>query len=321
MKSAVALFVFRRPDLTAKVFERIAEYKPPRLFIIADGPREGVAEDIHLTSSARQMTENVDWPCEVIRHYSSKNLGFQQRFFSGLDAVFDQTDSCIILEDDCLPSASFFPFCEELLSRHSENPGVGIISGSNFAPQQYEHSYFLSTNSYIWGWATWSRTWKEFSAEHRKESFAETDLRSLRPSYSSIWERIFSERLIRSLPQHKGWDVPFSVFLRKFGYLNAVPTINLIDNLGQTGNGTNSFMSGWEVTPSAQKMKLPISHPPEVEWDFASDRAMWNARGRALLSFLARNPQALVLRVIQEVKMQTRSLMVPKNQDPSRGGR
>jgi len=38
-KSPVALFIFRHPDLTAKVFEVIRQPKPQQLFIIADGAR------------------------------------------------------------------------------------------------------------------------------------------------------------------------------------------------------------------------------------------------------------------------------------------
>ena len=47
IRSPVALIIFRRPELTEKVFERIAEAKPPKLFIFADGPaadRPGEAE-------------------------------------------------------------------------------------------------------------------------------------------------------------------------------------------------------------------------------------------------------------------------------------
>ncbi len=303
MTSPVALFIFRRPDLTRLVFNRIAEYRPERLFIIADGPRDSVRGELKLTEQSRLETMAIDWPCEVTRIYSDKNLGFQKRFFTGLDQVFEAVDSCIILEDDCLPNSSFFSFCESMIDIYAETPDVGIIAGSNFSPQHSNSSYFFSANSYIWGWATWSRTWKKFEGADRKESFTRAEARALRPTYASFWERLFSERLIRSLPLHKGWDVPFSVFLRRSGFVNVVPNSNLIDNLGQAGNGTNDFLAGWERTPSALELVFPLRHPDSRQRDWEMDKRMWRARGTALLKFLLSNPAKLTLRLVQEMRL------------------
>jgi len=41
LDTAVALLLFRRPEETARVFERIREARPRKLFLIADGPRPG----------------------------------------------------------------------------------------------------------------------------------------------------------------------------------------------------------------------------------------------------------------------------------------
>ncbi|WP_197985727.1 hypothetical protein [Leptolyngbya sp. Cla-17] len=39
MNTAVALFIFKRPDTTQKVFEAIRQAQPTQLFVIADGSR------------------------------------------------------------------------------------------------------------------------------------------------------------------------------------------------------------------------------------------------------------------------------------------
>ncbi len=47
MRTPVTFVIFNRPDLTAKVFAEIARARPPKLLVIADGPREchaGAAE-------------------------------------------------------------------------------------------------------------------------------------------------------------------------------------------------------------------------------------------------------------------------------------
>ena len=40
LKTPVAFFIFRRPDTTEKVFAEIARARPPKLFVVADGPRK-----------------------------------------------------------------------------------------------------------------------------------------------------------------------------------------------------------------------------------------------------------------------------------------
>ena len=39
MKTAVVAIIFNRPDKTKILFESIKKYKPNKLFIISDGPR------------------------------------------------------------------------------------------------------------------------------------------------------------------------------------------------------------------------------------------------------------------------------------------
>ena len=38
-KAPVVLIIFNRPDLLKKTFEKVRQYQPKELFIIADGPR------------------------------------------------------------------------------------------------------------------------------------------------------------------------------------------------------------------------------------------------------------------------------------------
>ena len=105
-ESPVVFLIFRRPDLTAKVFEKIRQAQPKQLLIVADGPRND--EESLLCNEARTITEVIDWDCEVFRNYSDVNLGCRKRVSSGLDWAFEQVEEAIILEDDCLPHPSFF---------------------------------------------------------------------------------------------------------------------------------------------------------------------------------------------------------------------
>ena len=137
----VALFFFNRPAYTKLVFSRIREFQPTTLLLIADGPRN--ERDLSLCSKARALTDQIDWPCKVLRNFAPRNLGCKQRMSSGLTWVFEQVEEAIILEDDCLPNPSFFPFCSELLARYRTDEKIMHISGSCFLPEPCTEAFLL----------------------------------------------------------------------------------------------------------------------------------------------------------------------------------
>ncbi|MGB3239254.1 MAG: glycosyltransferase family 2 protein, partial [Geitlerinemataceae cyanobacterium] len=115
LKTPVALLIFNRPDTTEKVFETIRQAKPPKLLVVADGPRSDRPGEAEKCAEARAIVDRIDWECQVFQNYSDTNLGCRYRVASGLNWVFETVEEAIILEDDCLPHPSFFRFCEELL--------------------------------------------------------------------------------------------------------------------------------------------------------------------------------------------------------------
>ena len=127
----VALFVFNRPDLTAQVFDVVRAAKPPVLFVSADGPRPDRPDDERLCRETREIVQSVDWPCEVHWNLRDQNLGCGPAMSQGISWVFEHVDRAIILEDDCIPDPTFFPFCDELLERYQDDSRVLQIAGSN----------------------------------------------------------------------------------------------------------------------------------------------------------------------------------------------
>src|SRR3954462_13955415 len=164
------MIIFRRPEYTARVFERIREARPERLFVIADGPRPGNADDARRCEQARAVVEGVDWRGEVVRDFAEENLGLKRRIPSGLARVFAEVEEAIVLEDDCLPHPSFFPYCEQLLARYADEERVMHLAGSQLlqpAPAR-RASYHFSRYVHIWGWATWQRAWRHFDLDLRE---------------------------------------------------------------------------------------------------------------------------------------------------------
>jgi len=111
-QTPVAIITFNRPEPTRKVFDQIRKVKPGKLYFISDGARDGVGADTVNVGLCRDIADQVDWTCDVVRIFSETNLGCKKRVITGLNQVFENEDSAIILEDDCVPTQAFFEFCD-----------------------------------------------------------------------------------------------------------------------------------------------------------------------------------------------------------------
>ncbi len=164
MQSPILLLVFNRPDTTRQVFETIRAARPPRLYVAADGPRPGRAGEAERCAEVRELTTQIDWPCELKTLFRNENLGCKIGVSSAIDWFFQNEPEGIILEDDVVPLPSFFLYCDVLLDRYRNDIRVGVISGSNLVSNHLmlEESYFFSRYNHIWGWASWRRAWDHY---------------------------------------------------------------------------------------------------------------------------------------------------------------
>jgi hypothetical protein len=275
LKTPVAFLIFNRPNTTERVFREIAKARPRKLLVVADGARPGRAGEAEKCAAARVIIERVDWDCEVLKNYSDVNLGCKRRVASGLDWVFDTVEEAIVLEDDCLPSPSFFPFCEELLERYRFDSRVMQICGSNFLKgwKRSEYSYYFSSYGPIWGWASWRRAWKLYDVEMKlwpefrgKRLFEDFCLNHEEVEQrQGIYDKVFSGEI-------DTWDYQWGFAKLANSGLSITPNANLISNIGfgadatHTSSGDNPF-----AELEIQSLDFPLSHPAFVLRDRLSD--------------------------------------------------
>ena len=166
LTSPVLFLIFNRPKTTEQVFSAIKKAQPPRLYIAADGPRSEYSTDSESCDMVRSIATNVDWDCEVKTLFRDQNLGCRLAVSQAISWFFENELEGIILEDDCLPSQSFFWFCQELLELFRNDKRVGAICGfySNELDYSPSASYFLSRYMRVWGWAGWRRTFEEYDS-------------------------------------------------------------------------------------------------------------------------------------------------------------
>lgn len=274
-KSAVLFLVFNRPDCTAKTFAAIRAARPPRLLVVADGARPNRPDDIEKCREVRRLIdEGVDWPCSVQRNYAEKNLGCAERVASGLDWGFSLEDRLIILEDDCLPDQSLFPYFDELLERYRDDQRIGQICATPFIQNTLSRktSYIFSRYGPIWGWASWSRAWKYYNL--KLESWPEIEesgnLSSVVPD---ALERRGRKALYRALHQgpRSTWDYQWGYAKMTNSLLSVIPNCSLIENLGFGPDATHTTAgSGPKLTRG--QMPQQLVHPVRVLADARFDR-------------------------------------------------
>jgi len=273
----VALMLFNRPSLTAAVFKQIRQFKPSTLLLIADGPRNEL--EAGLCADARAVTNQIDWPCKVLRNFSSTNLGCRARVSSGLKWVFDQVDEAIILEDDCLPDPSFFTFCSHLLFAYRKDERIMHISGSCFLPRPFTRdSYWFSRHSDIWGWATWRRAFRHYDENMTTWPRCGALSRHLlwkNPLEREYWKQMFDRT-------HAGntdtWDFQWHWAVYRRQGRTIIPRTNLITNLGHNQFGTHTRSSECPVSNLATRPVLDIKHPRRFRTNPRADFDCFNAR-------------------------------------------
>jgi hypothetical protein len=265
LTTPVVFLVFNRPDLTERVFKRIAAAKPSTLLLVADGPRN--ENDVDACAQVRKIVSRVDWECNVLQNFAETNLGCKQRVASGLDWVFSQVEEAIILEDDCLPSCSFFYFCQILLERYRNDQRVFMISGNNFqfGIDRTKDSYYFSRYAEIWGWATWRRAWHYYDVTMQSwPAFKSAGCMSWvfeHPEERAYWEPYFQGCYDGKIDT---WDyIWFYTCLRQSG-LTILPRVNLVSNLGFGPNATHTFDTQSRFANMPAEELREIKHPQNL---------------------------------------------------------
>lgn len=270
----VAFFVFNRPHLTAQVYERIRAARPKLLLVVADGPRRSRPEDAELCKATREIVQSPDWPCTLLTNFSEENLGCRRRVSSGLDWVFQECPEAIILEDDCLPSASFFSFCTEMLSHYRNDTHLLHISGNNYQNGRHrgDGSYFFSRYPLSWGWASWRRAWGHYDLKMSDWPMAYRDrwLESILDSRREVrhWESIFDSCYLGRIDT---WDYQWVFACWRQGGLSIQPNENLVTNIG-VGSDATHFKEGNSTVGIPARELRECVHPSIIIRDLEADR-------------------------------------------------
>jgi len=275
LTTPIAFFLFNRPEETARVFRAIAKVQPTTLLVVADGPRPGRPDEQHAVAVARAVIDQVDWPCDLQRNFAPENLGCKQRIVSGLAWVFRTVEEAIVIEDDCLPDPSFFPFCEALLERFRDDTRISAISGGNFQDgrSRTPDSYYFSKYFHCWGWASWRRVWRHYDADMASwPNFERANgLTSIAdsPEEEAYWRHIFDLTYRGKIDT---WDYQWLYSCWTQEGLTVLPDVNLVSNIGFGKNATHTHQAGHMHANRPTKSIGPLVHPAMIVRHKVADR-------------------------------------------------
>jgi hypothetical protein len=266
LNTAVLFLVFKRLETAKLVFDSIKKAKPSRLYIASDGARSSKLGEAEQVESVREyILSGIDWDCEVKTLFRQENLGCKVAVSSAIDWFFQQEDKGIILEDDCLPSQSFFGYCEELLEKYKADLRVWNIGGykpSYLASDEY--SYNFSKFTQIWGWATWADRWKYYDvtlSKYRENRNILDDYEFFSEEFQNISRKKTLNKILSS-ELDTCWDYQWNFTVRINNGLSIRPSINLIRNIGFGDDATHTFNNNTEVKNNlANEIELPLTHP------------------------------------------------------------
>lgn len=274
-KVPILLLVFNRPEQTALVFKKICDLKPAKLYIAADGARENQNGELEKCLESRYILNKIDWDCKVYTLFRETNLGCRVAVSSALDWFFDLEVEGIVLEDDCLPHADFFTFCEIMLEKYRYDTRIGHISGSNFQFGKHrggDSSYYYSRLTHVWGWASWRRVWKGYDVDMKSfPTFKSSQKLGSISGYSEFYEYWLSNFESVYMKLVNTWDIQLSYHNLINNSLSIMPNVNLISNIGFTDDATHTKHKNHPFANIPLMALKEIKHPKFILQDLAAD--------------------------------------------------
>ena len=287
---AVLVIFFARPDTVSEVFESIRKARPSKLLLWQDGPRND--NDMPGILACRDVFNSIDWECEVYRNYHNENMGCDPSTFRAQKWAFSLVDKCVVLEDDMVPSQSFYPYCKELLDKYEFDERVNHICGVNhlekadFCPNDYLFSFYGSG-----AWASWKRVadgWDETYSFLDKNYY----MKNLETKMPGLFKVAYDIALQRKSTGFEWWEtiIGFDCYLNN--RLSIIPRVNLVTNIGVTEgatHGTSLKLMNKRLRSlfnmKSYELGFPLKHPEDLvpDYQYMNELSKINCVGRPWL--------------------------------------
>lgn len=296
----VKVNIWTRPECQRKQFEVIKQARPSILFVTSDGGRN--EREWQLIYQNRKIyDEEIDWECIVYKLYMDKNLGLYAMGQKREELIWNTVDRCIMLEDDILPSVSFFKYCAELLEKYKDDERIECICGMNHLgkSENVTADYFFSRQGSIWGTAVWRRSIiNRGGFSYYEDPYVMSLLKQRTKKNPIAWKRMCAYGQNEKYEGHvAGSEFWYEFDMYAQNRLQIIPKYNLVSNIGC--NKESMHMDEIKQMPKGfrrvlnmetHEIEFPMKHPhyiiPDVDYEQKRNRIM--AYNKPLISLYRR---------------------------------
>jgi hypothetical protein len=281
-KKPIALLLYARPNETSVIFDILKKISAVKIYVSLDYPKSDNCDLIYNNEMVKSIINSEESNFNIIKVFNNENLGPMRSYINLMEMVFQNEEEVIYLEDDNLPSLSFFYFCSNMLDKYRLDFRIRYISGMNRIndyPKDYEYDYFFSNLNTHWGHATWKRTYESMldSVNYIESSYYKSLFNELRkqtlgkPNLNQISESLYHKSHFRGFPLSASFLLNSMTSSYISSSLVIIPKLNLVTDIGATKftvHGDELKFLPFRVQKmyfrTNYEIDFPLKHPPFI---------------------------------------------------------
>jgi hypothetical protein len=269
MPAPIALFVYRRPDLTRRTLDALAENQladRSEIIVFSDGPK---TPDAALgVAAVRALVANLIGFSKVHIVAVEANQGLARSIMSGVTRLVEEFGQVIVVEDDLETSPYFLRYMNDALEHYANQSRVAAISGYHPPMDVALPETFFQCDAECWGWATWQRSWSKFEPDGIK-LLSELKRRHLLHFFDQDGTTPYTDMLRGQISgANDSWAVRWRAHVILNDMLSLYPGRSLTRNIGNDGSGTHSGVSDfWGDAVSETPVtvaEIPLIHSEQA---------------------------------------------------------
>ena len=296
VKNPVLFETYIRVDTARKVWEQIKVAQPLKLYFYSNKALISKSDDVRKNNEIRSWVKEVDWPCEVHTFFREEQVDQYTSLLGSKQWLFENEETGIILEDDCVPSMGFFEYCDHFLEVYKDEKKISFISGNNYSvgytPKE-GINHIISRSQVHFGWCTWKDRFDAIDFNLKPSDVIKEDAfhKYYNHFYISWYYKLFFNRLENFISSTKCWDYVWTLNCVRNQWYVVTPIFNLVQNIGLFGehaNGGDSLMFKLSSNES-KKYKLykscKLDIRPDDDYDFSELRFFGRTSWKAVACF------------------------------------
>lgn len=241
--------------------------------------------------------------------YRDENLGCKYGPYESISWFFEHEEEGMILEDDCVPDLTFFPFVREMLVKYRNDNRISMIAGHSEVSIPLTTSYVFSRFKACWGWATWKRAWLNIDLELENYDYRKEVAPLMVYDQRRVAHWLTALDLI---DQNKvnAWDWPWYFSQTAQSQLCIFPSKNMVANIGFGEDGTHCLGEPPAEAITSYSLDFPLIHPKTivVDWQFEKEFEKGLTMGVVLQGISVRKRKNVLVSIAKELRRFVRRL-------------